>query len=181
MYNLVQANDVSSGKKEISRKKNIDHIRSYFFEKLAITSKIIHSTYSMWKTTHKNTITSQFAHVTRAKLPHLCSNAVLLHQRFLWPIKKKFHKIIYRRYLGMIKFAKMINLPWWSGIAMDHPYSKKRIDHVPNTRATDYGDSLRRASYLTAVTWQCQFVPSNINIGGQALYAIANHGIYSPT
>lgn len=39
--------------------------------------------HAMWEARHQNAVTCQFAHVTRAKFPHLCCNAVLFHQRFL--------------------------------------------------------------------------------------------------
>lgn len=39
--------------------------------------------YRVWKTTHENTVSSQFAHIARAEFPYLSSNAVFFHQRFL--------------------------------------------------------------------------------------------------
>lgn len=73
------------------------------------------------------------------------------------------------------------DLPWWSGIARDHQYSRRRIGHVPSTLARGCGGSSRTMSYLTKVTLQFQSEPNSRDTAARALCATANHEKYSPT
>ena len=51
------------------------------------------TTHSVGVSTHDDTVASQLTHVHRGQLPHLGSNAVLLHQRFLQELNNILHLV----------------------------------------------------------------------------------------